>query len=514
MFNSRIYVYFWSSYPALFYGVSMLLGMYFTFYSLITLIIPMVALWLPFILTFRTHNAWRPLLLSLALFGATWLFATSYYTFPMIPAQGLRGEAHLSIQTIRLQKSFFSSHWHYQCQIKNFFPEHAQHSIARHFSCTLSIAKKPGITRPLADREYLVKGILMQRENGTYLLKIDPLQPWKGVANSWSLTEARHSWKKTVAEWIDGHFSAPFSASLLRVLATGEFDDQWMRHEFARFGLQHIMAISGFHFAILACLLSLIMRLFFQPMQGILLLLVCLSGYAIFLGPNPSVLRAWIMCTVAFAGQLFEKNALALNGLGIGLMGVLCIDPLFCQTIGFQFSFLITAAILLLFGPVDNYLCRILTKRRLSEMIEMNGWNQHGYCVLVFLRQAIALLIAVNAFAVPLTLYYFHQFPVMSLLYNLFFPLLISGSMVLLILGILTVWVPLLGWSLNQLNNFYTDIVLKLTYGMPDFLDHHWKVESLSKELLVAYLTGMFLIAILLKESVKDLEVEEHFSYL
>lgn len=169
---------------------------------------------------------------------------------------------------------------------------------------------------------------------------------------------------------------------------------------------------------------------------------------------------------------------------------------------------------MLAYGTADYYLCQILVKRPLSKMVEMNTWNQHGYCILAFFRQGLALLFAVNLFAIPLTLYYFHQFPLMSLLYNLFFPLLIAGSMGLLIFGMLTTWIPFVGSALNYFNDKYTQMVLQLTYGMPESMDYHLKMDFFSTELLSGYLTIVILTVILLRESIKNNEEEEGFAFI
>ena len=103
------------------------------------------------------------------------------------------------------------------------------------------------------------------------------------------------------------------SANFLAGLATGEFDDHWMRQQFSRFGVQHLLAISGFHFAIIAGCLSFALRLFFPAKSCTLILLACLGGYTIFLGPQASILRAWLMSSLALIGFLIEKHPSALN---------------------------------------------------------------------------------------------------------------------------------------------------------------------------------------------------------
>lgn len=519
MLQCQLLVKFWFTHPALCYGLALLFGLYASLDGGFYLFLPLLALWVPFvILMYHPSNLWKalwkPLLLSLTLFGATYSFVNIYYLFPDLPKTGIKGTAHLSIQSIRLQKSFFGSRWIYQCQLFNFFPEnHTKVSIAKHIKCNISIPNDPEIIRPLANQEYLVVGTLIKKESG-FVIRMDPYVGWGVVKDSWSLAEARYGWKQAVLNWINNHYTSPLSALFLGGLATGEFDDQWLRNEFARFGVQHIMAISGFHFAIIVGILSLIVRLIFSRRVSVWLLMISMAGYTLFLGANPSIMRAWMMCSIVLMGCLLEKNGTGLNSLGVALIGVLMVDPLFCQTMGFQFSFLTTAAILLAFQPADEYLKQILPKRSLSQMIEMNGWNQHGYCLLAIFRQGLALLIAVNLFAVPLTLFYFLQFPWMSLLYNLFFPPLIAFSLGLLVLNLLTNWVPFLGNLFTDLNDSYTQLVLQLTYGMPASMDFNLNVDVIYKEWLVAYITLMLIAVILLRESLKDEDSVESFTFL
>lgn len=494
---------FWLSHPALFYGISLLLGFYVTFTHSFVLIMPGLALWLPFCaVIWRKHFAfWKPFLLSFTLFAATYCFASVYYIFPLLPETGVKGKGHITIDSIRLQRSFFGSRWIYQCQLLNFFPDHEnERSIARNIPCSISIPQNSQINRPTADHDYLINGILVETKNGRYFLKISPKSPWSIIEHASSWAESRYKWKKIALEFIHGHFPTALSAAFLGGLATGEFDDQWMRQEFSRFGLQHIMAISGFHFAIMVGIFSLILRLFLsRRLSGYFLLLV-MGGYVLFLGSNPSILRAWIMSALIIGGTLIEKNGSSLNMLGAALIGTLAFDPLFCLSIGFQFSFLVTGAILLVYGTADHCFKQILPKRPLSEMVEMNLLNQHGYCLLTFFRQGLALMVAVNIYALPLTLFYFHQFPWMSLLYNLFFPLLIAGSLSLLVLGMLVSWVPIVSSLLNGFNDKYTSAILQITYRMPSSLDYNFTIDDFPLEWLVAYLCLTILGSIVLKE--------------
>ena len=362
---------------------------------------------------------------------------------------------------------------------------------------------------PQANKDYWISGTLKQKENGSYLLKVSSKTQWNPVPGTSTRAEKRFLWKKRVSEWIESQYSHPVSAAFLAGLITGEFDDYWMLHQFSRFGLQHLLAISGFHFAIIATFLSLILRFLFHGSMRTIILLLSLGGYCFFLGPQPSILRAWIMCSLTLIGGLLEKQTTALNSLGLTLLLILAYDPLLSLQVGFQFSFLITAAILLYYPIAIDFCHSLLPKRTLSEVLEMNPLNQYGYCILAFFRQGLALTLAVNLFAFPLTLYYFQQFSWMSLFYNLFFPFLASASLCLLLIGGLFSIIPFVGSTIHALNDHYTFFLLQLTYQIPPEIDYYLRTASFHSFWVVLYVCLLLMWGIVWREKVEASLFEE-----
>jgi competence protein ComEC len=139
----------------------------------------------------------------------------------------------------------------------------------------------------------------------------------------------------------------------------------------------------------------------------------------------------------------------------------------------------------------------------LNEALEMNQWNQHGLLVIAFIRESLALALAVNIFALPLTLFHFNQFPWMSLLFNLFYPLLVSLSFCLLFTGLLFEFLPPLSKAIHFLNGHLTHFILQIAYQTPSELDGYLQVESLAPSLLILYLTGVTVAGFYWKEKMK-----------
>jgi len=208
-------------------------------------------------------------------------------------------------------------------------------------------------------------------------------------------------------------------------------------------------------------------------------LIVLLSSYFLFIGPSPSVQRAWVMAMGLFLGYLLERRIAALNTLGLALIFVMIWDPFSVESIGFQYSFLCTAAILLFYRKVD---------RELTSLITMDRLNRFGSLTLMLFQKAAILILAVHLVALPLTLFYFYRFPVMSLVHNLVFPFLVGG--ILLVVPFAFV-IPPLFWLVRVLAAF----TLNLSERIPLTLDFTLRAQ-IPVWLLTLYLLGLFAFAL------------------
>lgn len=484
---------FWTKHPALFYGLFFLLGVACYFSSFRLIWIPFVLLCTPYILPSSKKER---IFYALLFFLAAFFLGKTFYQFPPIDKEGMDGKTIFSIHSISLKKSLLGKVWKYKGILVDFDSIDSQYK-GKNIPCAISLPRWS--PRPIANQSYFLYGKLKKQESGGYTFTIAKNHPWKPYRKDFSLVEWRYSLKKRVQEYIQSQISNKRSASFLAGMATGEFDDPFLTNAFSRFGLQHIMAISGFHFSILATILHFFLRLFCARKFASIFLIVALTMYFLFLGPSPSVLRAWVSITIALTAEFLEKNPIGLNSLGIALLIVLFFDPIIMANIGFQFSFIVTAAILVFYPLCDFFMQKWIIKRPLSMMVNMNIMDQHFYCLLTFLRQGLSLTLAVHLTALPMTLFYFQKFPVLSLVYNLFFPFMVSISLLFLMIGLLLDFSPL-GIIFHAINGTYTNFLLNFTYNLPKTVDIWWQIKPFSAEILIGYLSFLFLIGIVLRE--------------
>jgi len=493
----KLISFFWQGHYALLYGIAFLLGSYAAIVSTIVLIVPMFALMLPLCNFKLLSTDRRRYAIACIIVCVAFAYSHTKHMAPIFEtlagkqsSTSIHGHAVFSIAKLQ-EVNFYGKQWRYQGKV-SFFDD-AGDQVAKNISCSLCIPQE--LDRPKANVDYAFSGSIKNSLSSSIRLVPDKDSPWISIPWAYSLAELRFHAQEAFASYIRSEFLDSRTANFLTAISTGNFQDRLMKFEFSRFGLQHIMAISGFHFAILAALLAFLLTQVFSKKLSAALIIVLMTLYYLFLGASAAVMRAWISSMIVLCSCLVYRKGAALNSLGIGILSVLAYDPELCCSLGFQFSFAATAAILLLFAPCDAIMQVVFPKRSLSDALEMDLWNRFGYVILSFFRQAFALGFAVNLVALPLTLFHFQTFPLISIFYNLFFPFLVSISLALLILGALVSFVlPPLSALLNAMNATFTYYTLQYTHQMPPALDLQINADAFPLELVVIGYTILFLM--------------------
>lgn len=442
------------------------------------------------------------LLLAAALCIAAYYYSASTLMLPDKEAS-IRGKGEVSFSTVAKTRQFSKEIWNYKGTLHSFVDEKTGAVVAKNIPCSATLSLKKGAERPLADHHYLIEGTLTSSQ-GYYTKLMAPQSNWKPLPQTFSLAEYRRKAKELVSQAIQQNVPEKRVYEFLKGIATGEFNDKEMQFEFSRFGLQHIMAISGFHFAIVAGFFLFFIRLFAPRKIASLILVFLMCSYFLFLGPSPSIMRAWMMILVAIGGCFSERRSNGLNSLGIAVVAILVIDPAMIQNLGFQFSALVTGAILLCYPSFDFFLEGLFAKRPLYEVIDMKMRDQHAYCLVALMRGMLTLSLTVNCLSIPLSLYYFQKFPLMGVVYNWFFPFMVSISIALLIAALMTSWIPPISALLHAINTKYTSYMLDFVYNMPMNFDFYLRSDSLNAAAIIAITSLLFYAAVLVGYFVEE----------
>lgn len=498
---------FWRKHPALLYGMSLLLACYVAFEGTLTLLIPVAVLFFPLMKFDRSLLSQR-LIIALILFLCGVFYCTFAYHFPHLPSEGVNGKGVYRPTEIQYGKS---GAYRLKGVLKSFGSDYS----VRHIPCDLLIQSSQEEC-PLATHSFQVEGRLFEREKFHYVLKVKSGADIKPIRWTFSFAEWRSQLKKSIQLFVHNQFYHPKVQAFLTGLITGEFHDTQLSHALGRFGLQHIMAISGFHFAVIASSLQLLFGFFFTPRRVAFCLVGMLTLYFFYLGWSPSIARAWLMALVGLGGKLFKKTPRTLNTLGVALLLMLAYDPLSSIHLGFQLSFLAAGAILLLNGWVEEILKIVWRKRETSELMKMSMFQQHGYLFMMILRKSLALLLSVNLVMAPVLLYHSHQFPLISLLVNIFFPFVVAITMWILLIGlIISCFTLFFAKGIFFLVEGLVSFLLKMVFFTPVEFDVIWRVNNLHTPILIGYLTLLFLVGILHQEkSLKKGLVKNTWEYI
>lgn len=138
------------------------------------------------------------------------------------------------------------------------------------------------------------------------------------------------------------------SASLLLGVVFGvkETMPQDFKEHLRISGVFHVVAASGMNVTMVAGFLSSIFGWFLKRQIAILASVIGIVFYAVLAGLDPPIVRASIMGTLAFTGQLIGRQTLGAYGLFLSGFAMLFWSPNLIFDVGFQLSFLATAGLL------------------------------------------------------------------------------------------------------------------------------------------------------------------------
>lgn len=202
---------------------------------------------------------------------------------------------------------------------------------------------------------------------------------------------------------------------------------------FQRTGLGHLLALSGFHAALLVGALKKLLEPLPRAMQ-LVLMLASLACYLFLCGIYYSLARAAVMAAVLALLQFLRFEARFIDILGLSALILMAADPFAPQDLGFQLSFAAVAGIALFYGPVQAVLAK---------------WPKA-------LSGALAAGLSAQAGALPLQAWYFGCFFPIGLLLTAAAAGVLGGFLVLCAFCLVVPW----PW-LAALAQLYSQLVFK-----------------------------------------------------
>ncbi|WP_232118919.1 ComEC/Rec2 family competence protein [Tenacibaculum finnmarkense] len=210
-------------------------------------------------------------------------------------------------------------------------------------------------------------------------------------------------------------------------------------------GAVHILAISGLHIGILFLLLNSLFKPIERLKNGLLfktiIILILLWMFAFIAGLSASVVRAVTMFTFVAVGASFKRKKVVEYSLISSMLFLLLLKPLFLFDVGFQLSYLAV------FGIIW------------TQPLLYNLWISKFWLLDKFWR-LLTVSIAAQIGILPISLYYFHQFPGLFFIANLliipFLGSILIGGILIIVLALLKIPLQILfdfyGWIISLMN--------------------------------------------------------------
>lgn len=213
---------------------------------------------------------------------------------------------------------------------------------------------------------------------------------------------------------------------IIQALILGQKQDisEQTYDDFAKAGVVHVLAVSGLHVGIILMILQwLTYPLLYLPKGRIIRTFLVLIGiwlFAAIAGFSPSVVRAAVMFSFLTFAINYHRKTSAINTLALSLILLLSIDPYDIFQVGFQLSYMAVFAIVLL----QPRLYKIYSPRFYLDRL---------------LWGILTVTITAQIGVLPLSLFYFHQFPGLFMLTNVviipFLGVLLGGGVLIITLS-------------------------------------------------------------------------------
>ncbi len=312
-----------------------------------------------------------------------------------------------------------------------------------------------------------------------------------------SLKGLSAKFRKKVQESLENYHFATDELAVINALLLGQRQDisKELSNNYAKAGAIHILAVSGLHVGIILWILTWLLKPLERLPKGKVIKTVCivllLWMFAFIAGLSASVTRAVTMFTFLAIGLSFQRKNIVLFSLISSMFFLLICKPMFLFDVGFQLSYLAVFGI-------------IFIQPKLFEVYTPKFWLDKK------IWEITSVSVAAQVGVLPLSLFYFHQFPGLFMLSNL---VIIPFLSAILLGGILIIFLALVGCLLQFFASIYAKIIAVLN-NFVTWVSHH--EEFLFDEISFSgyMVLAVYLILITLYQFLMDTSTKKMIYFL
>lgn len=226
--------------------------------------------------------------------------------------------------------------------------------------------------------------------------------------NGHLFTDFIHTFRERCAALFDRAFPAD-EAGVLKAYILGDQSgvSQAVSEMFSASGLSHVLAVSGMHVAVFISAIAAFFKLVkLSKRKQLILFAIAVVCFVIFTGASISALRAGIVSFLAVGAQLLFKRSDPMTSLAEAAALLCLFNPLVIFNASFMLSFAATLGIFLFSRGMTNSFSHVYAKLKTGRF----------KAAIKTICDLIAVGLSAQVFAVPVLIYLFKEFSLMSVI--------------------------------------------------------------------------------------------------
>jgi len=274
-------------------------------------------------------------------------------------------------------------------------------------------------------------------------LRLDPKEFIAIKKPSWTLVGKASNFRDFTIRQLKSYPFGSEELAVIEAILLGQRNDlsNTTYDSYKDAGAVHILALSGLHIGILLLVLQFVLSPLKRLPKGqkiqLLITLLLLWTFAFIAGLSASIVRAVTMFSFVAYAMYLNRPTNTLNVIALSLFCLLLVKPLYLFQVGFQMSYAAVFAIVWLYPKLERFWRpRNIVLRKIWQLLSVSCTAQLG--------------------VLPISLFYFHQFPGLFFVSNL---IVVPFLGIVLGLGVLVLLLSNLAILPAFLAHFYNTII-------------------------------------------------------
>lgn len=270
-----------------------------------------------------------------------------------------------------------------------------------------------------------------------------------------------------------------------------------IKENFQKDGISHIISVSGSNIATML----LIFFMFLNPknkkvkiiLYGSVIYMFCLIA-----AMELSIIRASIMAILSIIFNTFNLKINTYLKLLISFLFMFIYNPWCILNAGLILSFFSIIGIILYNQTITSYFNVVLMKKFEVLTLDKNSFKYYMYILFLYILKTFAVIISVLILIFPLQIYYFGEFQILSIFFNVIISFFVFIQSIFGFISLFLTYIPYLSDQMLNINFVILKLIIYLSkcFAKFDFLS----LNIPRPHILIIIIYYLFLLVYIFKE--------------